>query len=83
MKKNADNNRNSAIIDIVQGLIKHNKKIIIFDPKIKKSPFKECSLEDNFNNFVANCDLIITNRLDNKISKFKEKVFTRDIFGAD
>ncbi len=83
MKKDSDNHRNSAVSDIIIDLIKLDKDILIYDPNIDKSPYKKCALENNYDVFIKECDLIIANRLDDKIKKIKDKIFTRDVFGIN
>ncbi len=85
MKKDSDNYRNSAITDIVYDLLEHDKDVLIYEPNLNKNHFNinNCIIENNFDKFVKKSDLIITNRLDKKIKKIKDKIFSRDIFGVN
>ena len=48
MKVNSDNFRSSSVIDILRYLkaIDSNKKIIIYDPLLKKNTFMDCTVEN-------------------------------------
>lgn len=83
MKKNSDNFRNSAIIDIIELLKENNIEVLIFEPLLKQTKFNNCKITTNINNFEKNCDLIILNRIDEESKKFVKKTYTRDIFYRD
>lgn len=83
MKADSDNFRSSAIQDIITELKKHNIKIIIFEPTLKSNTFNGCPIINDFNEFMKTSNLILANRSDSKISKFKSKVYTRDLFKKD
>lgn len=83
MKADSDNFRSSAIQDIITELKKHNIKIIIFEPTLKSNIFNGCPIVNNFDKFIKTCSLVLANRSDSKISEFKSKVYTRDLFKKD
>lgn len=80
MKKDSDNFRNSVMLDIID-YIKQYKDIIIYEPLI--DCFDGCVVNNNLENFLSNCDLIVANRIDDDIIKYKNKIFTADIFSSD
>jgi UDPglucose 6-dehydrogenase len=71
MKSNSDNSRSSAILDIIDILEENNVNIIIYEPTINKN---------DFDAFIKKSDLIIANRIDEKLLPYKDKVYTRDLF---
>ncbi len=71
-KTGTDNTRYSSIKDVIEGLKKHNVKIIIFNQQIM-------SLEE----FKNKSDLIITNRYSSSLDDVSYKVYTRDLFKRD
>jgi len=79
MKHNSDNYRESAIFGVINALSKKNKKIIIYEPNLKEKNLSNFEVIKSFKKFVKNSDLIIANRLEPKLKKFRNKVFTRDI----
>lgn len=78
MKKNSDNNRNSAILDIIRNLKISN--IIIYDSTIKNSEFEGHKVVNDLLEFKKNADIIVANRMDKDLFDVKTKVFTRDLF---
>ena len=83
MKKDSDNFRDSASIDLIKNMKKMKKYILIYEPLIKANTFEGFAVEHNLDNFLMNSDIIVANRVDSVISNFKSKVFTRDIFNTD
>lgn len=83
MKSGSDNFRSSAIQDIITELKNHSAKIIIFEPSLTENSFNGCPVVSDINAFINQSDIILANRLDENIVKFKEKVYTRDLFGKD
>ena len=71
-KTGTDNTRYSSIIDVIEGLKKHDIKIIILNQQIM-------SLEE----FKNKSDLIITNRYSSSLDDVSYKVYTRDLFKRD
>ncbi len=83
MKQNSDNFRDSSIQDIIKYLVNNNIKTIIYEPSVKTKKFLNCEVVNIFNDFVETSEIIVANRLDNKIMKFENKVFSRDIYNRD
>ena len=76
MKKNSDNFRQSAIVDIIKILqIKINTNIKIYEPNIKEEKFQDICIEKNLNIFKKDSELIIANRLSEDLEDVKDKVF--------
>jgi UDPglucose 6-dehydrogenase len=83
MKAKSDNSRNASIYNLIYGLLEKNIKIIIYDKSIQSLDRKGLKLIDDFKSFVETSDLILANRIDNKILPFRNKIFSRDIFSSD
>ena len=78
MKKNSDNFRQSAIVDIIKILqMKINTNIKIYEPNIKEEKFQDICIEKNLNIFKKDSELIIANRLSEDLEDVKDKVFSR------
>ena len=71
-KKDSDNTRHAAIIDVINGLNKLGFTVIYNNPN-----------DQSFEEFKKKSDLIITNRYDSSLDDVKHKVYTRDIFIRD
>jgi UDPglucose 6-dehydrogenase len=83
MKKDSDNWRDSSILEVLKILKKKDIDICIYDPLIKKNNFLGFKALNNFDELKKTSELIIANRIDKKISKVKNKVFSRDIFNEN
>ena len=83
MKANSDNFRTSAIIGIIEKLKKQDVEIIIYEPTLKNETFNDCKVESNFDEFTKKSDIILANRLDEKIANLRDKVYTRDLYSKD
>ena len=83
MKSESDNSRNASIYTLIHGLIEKNIKIFVYDKSVKSLNIKGLKLIDDFKSFVETSDLILANRIDNKILPFRNKIFSRDIFSSD
>ena len=82
MKAGSDNYRSSSILNVVAELRKNSDiDVIIFDDSIDKSFMSDIRVDD-FNTFINQSDIILTNRIDPEILKYKSKIFSRDLFGV-
>lgn len=80
MKSNSDNFRESAMIDVVKGLKRYDLRLIIYEPLVPTKSFMGVKVQNNFEKFKEESELIITNRLDSEIDDVQNIVYTRDIF---
>ncbi len=83
MKKDSDNFRDSAILEIIKSFKKHNVKVIIYEPTLKTDKYEECTIVKTLEELLEKSDVILANRLDKSIKKHKEKVYSRDLFNND
>jgi nucleotide sugar dehydrogenase len=81
MKKDSDNFRKSAIFDVINN-IKEKTDVVIYEPNIKDQTFEGLKVIDDLKQFKKS-DIIVANRLDDKLEDVKDKVYTRDIFNKD
>ena len=83
MKEGSDNFRESAIIDIIKQIQIINKRIIIYEPLVKKDYFENIKIINEISEFKFQSDLIIANRSASELNDVKEKVYTRDLFNEN
>lgn len=83
MKTNSDNFRASAIQGIIQRLKANNINVIIHEPTLKAEEFNECNVVNDFDEFVNKSDIVLCNRIDDKIKKHSDKIYTRDLFNEN
>lgn len=83
MKAGSDNFRFSAIKYIMKLLDKEGVKIIIYEPTLDEPTFKNYPIENNLDEFKNKSDIILANRIDDKIGDVLNKVYTRDLYARD
>ena len=79
MKSGSDNSRQSSCFDVIEGLLKLNYKVVVYEPTLQE--YKGLDLYADIDKFKTDCDLIIANRVDSVLKDVDYKVFSRDIFG--
>ena len=80
MKSDSDNFRESAIIDVIDELIKNGIEVIVYEPLISlkiEFPYK---ITHKIEDLKKIPDLIIANRFSEEIKHLQDKLYTRDIF---
>ena len=83
MKKNSDNYRYSAILDIIELLKEKNKRIVIYEPSLESDIFNDCDVINDLDEFAKTSDIIVANRIEKELEKYKNKVYTRDIYNVN
>jgi len=83
MKKNSENCRSSAIIDVISHLKEKNINIIIYEPTIPVNTYMGFEVVHDLKLFKEISSIIITNRYDESLKDVKNKLYTRDIFSRD
>lgn len=81
MKKDADNFRDSAILDIIEQLKQHAIDVQIYEPSLMADQFMNCPINHDLANFLQTSDVIVANRLHDELNTVKDKVYSRDVFG--
>ena len=83
MKADSDNFRQSSIFDIIDKLQEEKIEIILYEPTISEDEFYNMPVYHDFSNFMEKAELIVANRMEDKLEDIREKVFTRDIYWKD
>lgn len=83
MKAGSDNFRGSAIQGVMSRLQSKGFKLLIYEPELTVDEFNGIGVVKEFEQFVAEVDLIIANRLDDLLLGYKHKIYTRDLLGKD
>ena len=83
MKKDSDNFRQSAILDVMQILRKYGIEIIIYEPELKENSFYNLEVIKDINQFKQKAELILTNRMHDELKDVIQKVYTRDLYERD
>lgn len=80
MKTGSDNFRSSSSMMLLEQLKKYEVEIIIYEPMISASNYKDFRVVNDFQKFGEYSDLILANRQDKCLKEFADKLYCRDIF---
>lgn len=83
MKTGSDNFRQSAIFGVIDRLKKNGTDVIVYEPVVTDGQYQGMAVENDFEKFVFKADVIIANRMDERLKDVADKVYTRDIFKRD
>ena len=83
MKTNSDNYRNSSVQGVMKRLKAKGIKVIVFEPTAEENFFFGSPIYKDFEKFAHDSDLIVANRVDERLMDYQEKVYSRDIYARD
>ena len=83
MKTGSKDFRCSAVEGVIKRLQSQGVRVVIFEPMLNMERYLSSDVIADFDMFCEMSDVIVANRVDARIKKYREKLYTRDIFGRD
>ncbi len=82
-KAGSGNAWESAVVKIMEALMEEGIRVIIYEPSLEADSFRGAQVIDDLDDFCRQADIIAANRMSEELKDYREKVYTRDLYGEN